>query len=209
MKFNATPTEETSTISAIITKKLIFKGLAVHDDPGATPQYRIFPPPRPRRRPMAAVLDRLHGRGWYRRRLFDSAIVAAGHVAIKANSMITFRTSAEITADRRVVVNLPPETPIDRAELVVTVAPAQDAPSLNGSLRRRFGNVHSGDARSADNERIDPFLSALMESSFAWRYANAREGKFRCRLRQDSSERCPARLAGFPLTRESRTATVT
>lgn len=73
--------------------------------------------------------------------------------------MITFRTSAEITADRRVVVRLPPETPIGRVELLVSVSPVEIAPSPSGSLRRRFGTVHSGDANSADNQRIDADLA--------------------------------------------------
>jgi len=79
--------------------------------------------------------------------------------------MITFRTFAEITADRQVVVSLPPETPIGRAELVVTVAPQENTPSPPGSLRRRFGAVRSGDPRSADNERIDADLARAYENS--------------------------------------------
>ena len=73
--------------------------------------------------------------------------------------MITFRTSTEITADRRVVLTLPPETPEGKAELVVTVAPQGNSVSPRGSLRRRFGTVHGGDPRSADNDRIDADLS--------------------------------------------------
>ena len=37
--------------------------------------------------------------------------------------MITFRVSADVKDDRRVVVTLPAEVPIGKAELVVTVAP--------------------------------------------------------------------------------------
>jgi hypothetical protein len=73
--------------------------------------------------------------------------------------MITFRTSADITADRQIVVKLPPETPTGKAELVVTVNPQQQAPSMRGVLRRRFGAVHSGNSRSADNEQIDADLA--------------------------------------------------
>jgi len=73
--------------------------------------------------------------------------------------MITFRTSAEIAADRQVVVNLPPETPLGRVELLVTVAPVENTTSPRGSLRRRFGKVHSGEANSADNTRIDADLA--------------------------------------------------
>ena len=73
--------------------------------------------------------------------------------------MITFRTSADIPEDRQVVVHLPPETPVGRAELVVTI-PTQDPLSQRqGSLRRRFGSIHSGDVQSADNERIDADLA--------------------------------------------------
>jgi hypothetical protein len=35
--------------------------------------------------------------------------------------MITFRISADVTPDRRVVLTLPPEVPLGQAELVVTV----------------------------------------------------------------------------------------
>ena len=73
--------------------------------------------------------------------------------------MITFRTSADVPEDRHVVVNLPPETPVGRAELVVTVVPQGSKDSARGSVRRWFGSVRSGDARSADNERIDADLA--------------------------------------------------
>jgi len=79
--------------------------------------------------------------------------------------MITFRTTADVAADRQVVVKLPPETPIGRAELVVTVSPKEDTSSSRGSLRRRFGTVHSGDARSADNDRIDADLARAYGNS--------------------------------------------
>src|SRR3990172_6945522 len=36
------------------------------------------------------------------------------------------------------------------------------------------------------SREFDPFLAASMESSFASRYANARDGKFQFRLRQDT-----------------------
>ena len=83
--------------------------------------------------------------------------------------MITFRTSTEITADRRVVLVLPPETPLGKAELVVTVSPAEivlagvvpqvTTRSQLGTLRRHFGTIHGGDPRAADNERIDADLA--------------------------------------------------
>ena len=73
--------------------------------------------------------------------------------------MITFRTSTEIREDRRVVLTLPPETPLGAAELLVTVAPQRQlGDSHRGGLRRQFGGVRSGDPRSADNERIDADL---------------------------------------------------
>lgn len=81
--------------------------------------------------------------------------------------MITFRTLADIPSDRQVVVSLPPETPIGRADLVVTVAPQDNAPSPRGILRQRFGTAHSGDSQSADNERIDADLVRA--------YANSQE----------------------------------
>jgi len=103
--------------------------------------------------------------------------------------MITFRTSAEVSADRRVVLTLPPETPIGKMELVVMVSPQQISPQLGddsqdrnsqgpnlrgpnsrgGSLRHHFGTVHSRDPQSADNARIDADLSR--------EYADAHDGK--------------------------------
>src|SRR3972149_796088 len=35
------------------------------------------------------------------------------------------------------------------------------------------------------SREFDPFWARSMKSSFAWRYTNAREGKFQFRLRQD------------------------
>ncbi len=78
--------------------------------------------------------------------------------------MITFSTSTEVSADRRVVLTLPPETPLGKAELVVSVAPQGENESHRGNLRRYFGSVHSGDLRSADNERIDADLCGLIAS---------------------------------------------
>lgn len=81
--------------------------------------------------------------------------------------MISFRTSLEIGSDRRVVLVLPPETPVGVAELMVTVAPQQQsADAQRGSLQRQFGAVHSGNRRSADNDRIDADLvDAYAESN--------------------------------------------
>jgi hypothetical protein len=79
--------------------------------------------------------------------------------------MITLRTFADVPADRQIVVSLPPETPTGRAELVVTVTPQETRESLRGNLRRRFGTIHSGDSRSADNERIDADLARAYEGT--------------------------------------------
>lgn len=73
--------------------------------------------------------------------------------------MISIRTIADITPDRQVVVTLPPETPLEKAEVVVTISPQPTDTARKGSLRRWFGAVRSGDSRSADNERIDTDLS--------------------------------------------------
>ena len=79
--------------------------------------------------------------------------------------MITFRTSQEVKEDRRVVLNLPPETPVGQAELTVSITPRGPAASQPGSLRRHFGIVRSGNPRSADNERIEADLAATYEDS--------------------------------------------
>ena len=81
--------------------------------------------------------------------------------------MIVFRTSARINEDRRVVLELPPQTPVGEAELVVTVEPRMPAATANGGLRRHFGAVQSGDVRSADNERIDDDLARTYADSHA------------------------------------------
>ena len=74
-------------------------------------------------------------------------------------SMITIRTFADVTADHQVIVKVPPEVPVGRAELVVTIAPQEEAAAKRGILRERFGTVHGGDANSSDNERIDSDLA--------------------------------------------------
>ncbi len=50
--------------------------------------------------------------------------------------MITFRVSADIKADRQIVLTLPPEVPTGKAELVVTVASltAEDGKQPRSSL---------------------------------------------------------------------------
>jgi hypothetical protein len=73
--------------------------------------------------------------------------------------MIVFRASARVNEDRRVVLELPPQTPVGDAELVVTVEPRQPGGKAGGGLRRLFGTVHGGDAHGADNERIDHDLT--------------------------------------------------
>ena len=73
--------------------------------------------------------------------------------------MITFRTSTEVSSDRRVVLTLPPETPVGRMELVVMVTSQQGDVSQRGSLRRHFGVIHGCDPQSADNDGIDADLA--------------------------------------------------
>jgi hypothetical protein len=78
--------------------------------------------------------------------------------------MNTFRTSAEITPEHRLVVALPLEMPIGTAEVVTTVAPgaaapANGAPAARGSFREQFGAVRGGDPNAADNDRIDAELA--------------------------------------------------
>ena len=79
--------------------------------------------------------------------------------------MIMFRTTAEVTADRRVVLTLPPDTPVGKAELTVTVAPQTDSAASYGRARRHFGTVRGGDPRSADNDRIDADLARQFDQS--------------------------------------------
>lgn len=79
--------------------------------------------------------------------------------------MICFRTSTEVREDRRVILELPPETPVGKAELTVTIATENADASKLGGLREWFGTVHSRDARSADNDRIDAELARAYEDS--------------------------------------------
>lgn len=73
--------------------------------------------------------------------------------------MISIRTIADITADRQVILTLPPETPLGKVELTVTISPQPGKSSNGGNLRRWFGVVHSGDRQSADNRQIDADLA--------------------------------------------------
>jgi hypothetical protein len=62
--------------------------------------------------------------------------------------MITFRITADVKDDRRVVVTLPPEVPTGEAELLVTVAP------------------HDGTRETQRAEALDRFLALARASSF-------------------------------------------
>ena len=78
--------------------------------------------------------------------------------------MNTFRTSAEILPDHRLVVALPPEMPIGTAEVVVTVTPGRPtlpngSPAPQSTFRSHFGSVRGGDSNAADNDRIDADLT--------------------------------------------------
>jgi len=79
--------------------------------------------------------------------------------------MITFRTSTEVTADRQIVLVLPAETPLGKAELVVSISPTDVTASPRGSLRRQFGAIRGGDPRAADNQRIDADLAHAYDRS--------------------------------------------
>lgn len=89
----------------------------------------------------------------------DEALAAGAQ-----SSMITFRFSTEVAADRQVVVSLPPETPLGNAEVTVTVAPVSAASSQRGALRQRFGAAHGGDAAAADNVKIDADLARAYDN---------------------------------------------
>jgi hypothetical protein len=47
--------------------------------------------------------------------------------------MITVRVSADIDEDRRVVLTLPPEVPVGRSELIVSIAETRPEASRPGS----------------------------------------------------------------------------
>jgi len=85
--------------------------------------------------------------------------------------MQTFRTSTDVAADRRVVINLPPDTPLGKTELVVMVVPQEKSEQEKttnqsaGSVRQFMGAVNSGDPHSADNERIDADLARAYEAT--------------------------------------------
>lgn len=73
--------------------------------------------------------------------------------------MVTFRTLTDIPADRQVVVRLPPETPLGKAELVITVAAPSEGKCSGENLRSLFGSIRSGDPRSGDAAAIEADLA--------------------------------------------------
>lgn len=79
--------------------------------------------------------------------------------------MIRFRIAAEIPEDRRVVLELPPDTPVGKADLTVTVTPCLADGSQTISLRQYFGTVSSGSSQAADNDRIDADLARAYDDS--------------------------------------------
>lgn len=81
--------------------------------------------------------------------------------------MIVFRASTTVAEDRRVVIQLPPQTPVGEAELVVTLEPRQPPTTTRGGFRRRFGTGHSGKPHSADNQGIDDDLARSYADSHA------------------------------------------
>jgi hypothetical protein len=89
----------------------------------------------------------------------------ASSVDFRECRVITFRTSTEVKQDRRVVLTLPPETPMGEAELMVTIASRPPGATQQGNLRGHFGAVHGGDALSANNDRIEADLAAAYEDS--------------------------------------------
>jgi hypothetical protein len=62
--------------------------------------------------------------------------------------MITYRITADVKDDRRVVLTLPPEVPTGQADLVVTV------------------NVHDGEREMARAAALDQLLALARSSSF-------------------------------------------
>ena len=79
--------------------------------------------------------------------------------------MVRFHTSAEINEDRRVVLELPPETPTGKADLTVTIAFQAGTARAADALRRYFGSIRSGAAAAANNDRIDADLARAYEDS--------------------------------------------
>ncbi|MCI0462858.1 MAG: hypothetical protein L0Z62_38415 [Gemmataceae bacterium] len=60
--------------------------------------------------------------------------------------MITFRISADIKADRQIVLRLPPEVPTGQAELVITVAPQTSAePKRPGTSLAEWAEANAED----------------------------------------------------------------
>jgi predicted DNA-binding antitoxin AbrB/MazE fold protein len=62
--------------------------------------------------------------------------------------------------DNGVIKPLEPVVLPDQSRVRVTVEPAATESARTGSLRSRFGAIGSGDARSADNSRIDADLAS-------------------------------------------------
>ncbi len=73
--------------------------------------------------------------------------------------MITFRMSAEVNEDRRVLVVLPPEVPVGKAELVVTVAaelPEDKKPGRTSLADWAEANAENWGNR-LNSEKVDGF----------------------------------------------------
>src|SRR6267143_1445377 len=71
-----------------------------------------------------------------------------GKIKARGPTMITFRMTADVGDDRRVVLTLPPEVPTGAAELVVTVDP------------------HDGQREQTRAAAVQQFMALVRSSSF-------------------------------------------
>jgi hypothetical protein len=71
--------------------------------------------------------------------------------------MITLRLTTDVTADRRVVLNLPPEVPTGKADLVVTVESPQVRPPW-GVPAAEIRGIAAGNGSPPDDATVDQWM---------------------------------------------------
>ena len=73
--------------------------------------------------------------------------------------MITLRITADVQADHRVILTLPPEVPTGRAELVVTVdSPTDRQPHPRGVPAADIRGIGAGNGTAPDDETVEQWM---------------------------------------------------
>lgn len=81
--------------------------------------------------------------------------------------MITLRLTTDVTDDRRVVLNLPPEVPTGPAELVVTIGPTNGQPAHpRGVPAAAVRGTAAGDGPPPDDATVEQWLHERRTGKF-------------------------------------------